>query len=102
MPIVQVGLFLRNLVFIMQKRGPPMQHSVSKVVDLQDSVLHLNCQNIGIDLRLTDNKGTKFFEDFNSSCGKYDIVQMMHLSGHKTQKTFMDYIKLSLRRVKKR
>ncbi len=26
---------------------------------------------------------------------KYDIVQMMHVSGHKTQKTFMDYIKLS-------
>ena len=23
---------------------------------------------------------------------KYDIVQMMHVSGHKTQKTFMDYI----------
>ena len=26
---------------------------------------------------------------------KYTIVQMMHISGHKTQKTFMDYIKLS-------
>lgn len=26
---------------------------------------------------------------------KYDIVQMMHVSGHKTQKTLMDYIKLS-------
>lgn len=26
---------------------------------------------------------------------KYDIVQMMYVSGHKTQKTFMDYIKLS-------
>lgn len=26
---------------------------------------------------------------------KYAIVQMMHVSGHKTQKTFMDYIKLS-------
>ena len=26
---------------------------------------------------------------------KYSIVQMMHVSGHKTQKTFMDYIKLS-------
>ena len=26
---------------------------------------------------------------------KYTIVQMMHVSGHKTQKTFMDYIKLS-------
>ncbi len=26
---------------------------------------------------------------------KYDIVQMMHVSGHKTQKTFMVYIKLS-------
>ena len=26
---------------------------------------------------------------------KYNIVQMMHVSGHKTQKTFMDYIKLS-------
>lgn len=26
---------------------------------------------------------------------KFAIVQMMHISGHKTQKTFMDYIKLS-------
>ena len=26
---------------------------------------------------------------------KYTIVQMMHVSGHKIQKTFMDYIKLS-------
>ena len=26
---------------------------------------------------------------------KLTIVQMMHVSGHKTQKTFMDYIKLS-------
>ncbi len=26
---------------------------------------------------------------------KYTIVQMMHVSGHKTKKTFMDYIKLS-------
>lgn len=26
---------------------------------------------------------------------KYDIAQMMHVSGHKTQRTFMDYIKLS-------
>ncbi len=26
---------------------------------------------------------------------KYTILQMMHVSGHKTQKTFMDYIKLS-------
>ena len=26
---------------------------------------------------------------------KITIVQMMHLSGHKTQKTFMAYIKLS-------
>lgn len=26
---------------------------------------------------------------------KYTLVQMMHVSGHKTQKTFMDYIKLS-------
>ena len=26
---------------------------------------------------------------------KYTIVQMMHVSGHKTQKTFMEYIKLS-------
>ena len=26
---------------------------------------------------------------------KYTIIQMMHVSGHKTQKTFMDYIKLS-------
>ncbi|MBD5259206.1 MAG: hypothetical protein HDS46_00155 [Bacteroides sp.] len=26
---------------------------------------------------------------------KYTIVQMMHVSSHKTQKTFMDYIKLS-------
>ena len=26
----------------------------------------------------------------------FTIVQMMHVSGHKTQKTFMDYIKLSL------
>lgn len=26
---------------------------------------------------------------------KFSIVQMMHVSGHKTQKTFMDYIKLS-------
>ncbi len=26
---------------------------------------------------------------------KYTIRQMMHVSGHKTQKTFMDYIKLS-------
>lgn len=32
---------------------------------------------------------------FNSAWGKYTIVQMMHVSGHKTQKTFMDYIKLS-------
>ena len=26
---------------------------------------------------------------------KYTMLQMMHVSGHKTQKTFMDYIKLS-------
>ena len=26
---------------------------------------------------------------------QYTILQMMHVSGHKTQKTFMDYIKLS-------
>ena len=26
---------------------------------------------------------------------KFTIVQMMHVSGHKTQKTFLDYIKLS-------
>lgn len=26
---------------------------------------------------------------------KYSIVQMMQVSGHKIQKTFMDYIKLS-------
>jgi len=26
---------------------------------------------------------------------KYTILQMMQVSGHKTQKTFMDYIKLS-------
>ena len=26
---------------------------------------------------------------------KYTILHMMHVSGHKTQKTFMDYIKLS-------
>ncbi len=26
---------------------------------------------------------------------KYAIVQMMHVSDHKTQKIFMDYIKLS-------
>lgn len=26
---------------------------------------------------------------------KYTILQMMHVSSHKTQKTFMDYIKLS-------
>lgn len=26
---------------------------------------------------------------------KFTIIQMMHVSGHKTQKTFMDYIKLS-------
>ena len=26
---------------------------------------------------------------------KYTILQMMHVNGHKTQKTFMDYIKLS-------
>ena len=26
---------------------------------------------------------------------KYTILQMMHVCGHKTQKTFMDYIKLS-------
>lgn len=26
---------------------------------------------------------------------KYTILQMMHVSGHKTQKPFMDYIKLS-------
>lgn len=26
---------------------------------------------------------------------KFTIVQMMHVSGYKTQKTFMDYIKLS-------
>lgn len=26
---------------------------------------------------------------------KFTIVQMMHISGHKTQKTFMNYIKLS-------
>ena len=26
---------------------------------------------------------------------KFTMVQMMHVSGHKTQKTFMDYIKLS-------
>lgn len=26
---------------------------------------------------------------------KFTIVQMKHVSGHKTQKTFMDYVKLS-------
>ena len=26
---------------------------------------------------------------------KLTILQMMHVSGHKTQKTFMDYIKLT-------
>ena len=26
---------------------------------------------------------------------KYTVVQMMHVSGHKTQKTFIEYIKLS-------
>ena len=26
---------------------------------------------------------------------KYTILQLMHVSGHETQKTFMDYIKLS-------
>lgn len=26
---------------------------------------------------------------------KYTIVRIMHVSGHKTQKTFMDHIKLS-------
>ncbi len=26
---------------------------------------------------------------------RYTMLQMMHVSGHKTQKTFMDYIKLS-------
>ena len=26
---------------------------------------------------------------------KFTILQMMHVSGHKAQKTFMDYIKLS-------
>ena len=26
---------------------------------------------------------------------KFTIVRMMHVSGRKTQKTFMDYIKLS-------
>ncbi len=26
---------------------------------------------------------------------RYSILQMMHVSGHKTQKTFMDYIKIS-------
>ena len=26
---------------------------------------------------------------------KYTIIQIIHVSGHKTQKTFMDYIKLS-------
>ena len=26
---------------------------------------------------------------------RYTILQMMHVSGHKTQKTFMVYIKLS-------
>lgn len=26
---------------------------------------------------------------------KYTMLQMMHVSGHKTQKTFTDYIKLS-------
>ncbi|MDE6461786.1 MAG: hypothetical protein K2L32_03295 [Muribaculaceae bacterium] len=30
---------------------------------------------------------------------KYTILQMMHVSGHKTQKTFMDYIKLSSEEV---
>lgn len=29
------------------------------------------------------------------SCPEYFKVQSMHVSGHKTQKTFMDYIKLS-------
>ena len=30
---------------------------------------------------------------------KYTILQMMHVSGHKIQKTFIDYIKLSPRRL---
>ena len=30
---------------------------------------------------------------------KYTILQMMHVSGHKTQKTFMDYIKLSFEEI---
>ncbi|MBD5379674.1 MAG: hypothetical protein HDR74_07295 [Bacteroides sp.] len=29
------------------------------------------------------------------ACHKYTILQMMHISGLKTPKTFMDYIKLS-------
>ena len=29
------------------------------------------------------------------TCRKYIILMMMYVSGHKNQKTFMDYIKLS-------
>lgn len=33
---------------------------------------------------------------------KYTIVQMMHVSGHKTQKTFMDYISSACRLLSKK
>lgn len=33
-------------------------------------------------------------KNWKNSTDKFTIVQMMHVSGHKTQKTLMDYIKL--------
>lgn len=30
---------------------------------------------------------------------RYTMLQMMHVSGHKTQKTFMEYIKLSSKEI---
>ena len=30
---------------------------------------------------------------------KYTMLQMMHVSGYKTQKTFMEYLKLSSKRL---
>ena len=33
---------------------------------------------------------------------KYDIVQMMHVSGHKTQMTVMDYISSACRLLSKK
>ena len=55
------------------------------IVPRYDSVMNLTARRTGITNMYMSHKHT--------------ILQMMHVSGHKTQKTFMDYIKLSSEEV---